>query len=340
MTHSILIVDDERNILTALGRLFRKEPYRILTADNAEEALLILKQGEQPKVIISDQRMPKIDGAEFLALVKDILPDTIRIMLTGFSDINAAMEAINKGGIYRYILKPWNDQELKITVKRAIERYDLVQQNMGLTQELKQKNITLENLNQNLEQMVKERTSELEKALDKNLVLNEQLQQKVKELKGRDRILQYLLTIHPLEEALQTILEVIIDLLRLDSASIYLADEENSLYCAAAINPREDGYNDNDTKFKELREMAFEQDTPVTHDDDSIPFLSVPIDKGQSILGVIEARRKTGKQGFSSSDINKIVNFTHHAAIAISDSQMQESLPSLETTLDDVLEEL
>ncbi|MCK5404869.1 MAG: response regulator, partial [Desulfobulbaceae bacterium] len=107
--HTVLFVDDEKNILKALQRLFLDEEYAILTAESGKEALSLLDSGETPTVIVSDQRMPEMDGAEFLALAKERQPESIRMVLTGYADINAAVDAVNRGGIYRYIMKPWND---------------------------------------------------------------------------------------------------------------------------------------------------------------------------------------------------------------------------------------
>lgn len=115
---SILLVDDEPNILNALSRLFRRDGYRIFTATNAHDAFEILA-GNNVHVVISDQRMPEMSGTQFLARVKSIYPDTVRIVLSGYSDVKSVTEAINEGAIYRFETKPWNDEELRNYVRKA-----------------------------------------------------------------------------------------------------------------------------------------------------------------------------------------------------------------------------
>lgn len=120
---TLLCVDDEPNILASLRRLFRASGYRVLTAESGAQGLAILEQ-EPIDVVISDMRMPEMDGARFLGLVRAKWPATLRMLLTGYSDIQSIQEAINRGEIYRYITKPWEDQDL-LLVRHAIERSEL-----------------------------------------------------------------------------------------------------------------------------------------------------------------------------------------------------------------------
>lgn len=129
--YTILIVDDEPNVISALMRVFRQENYRILTAYNGEEALDLLSK-ETCQLIISDYMMPRMNGAEFLRKVKQLYPEKIRIMLTGQADTDAVMSAIKDGAVYKFILKPWNDDDLRVTVALALEQYDLLQNNRAL----------------------------------------------------------------------------------------------------------------------------------------------------------------------------------------------------------------
>lgn len=161
-THNLLFVDDEENILSSLTRLFRREGYGIFTASSGAAGLEILKQ-QKISLILSDQRMPEMIGAEFLRLSKDIAPDVVRIMLTGHTDINAAMDAINNGGVYRFITKPWNDEEIKLTVREALRNYDLLHENRELNELTKRQNDELKDLNLNLEKKVEERTAEVKR---------------------------------------------------------------------------------------------------------------------------------------------------------------------------------
>lgn len=124
MNNTLLVVDDEPSILSAMKRLFMDSKIDVLTAGDAAEALEILRN-KNVDVIVSDQRMPNMTGIELLERVKREYPDSIRILLTGYSDINVAIDAINKGEVYRFITKPWNDRELRATVKLAIEKHQL-----------------------------------------------------------------------------------------------------------------------------------------------------------------------------------------------------------------------
>jgi len=127
-TDAILIVDDEQNILNALKRTFSDDPYQVYSAENAAAGLEILGL-HKIKLVISDERMPGMSGAEFLAQVSVRFPHVIRMMLTGHASLDAAIKAINEGQIYRFFTKPWNDLELRYTVMSAIEKYDLEEEN-------------------------------------------------------------------------------------------------------------------------------------------------------------------------------------------------------------------
>lgn len=145
MKPTILFVDDEENILSSLVRLFRKEDYDLLTATGGEDGLKIV-ESRDISLVISDHMMPVMTGVDFLTRVKDISPDTIRIMLTGYADLEAAISAINKGEVYRFISKPWNDEELKLTVRQSLDYRDLVLKNRSLTRTVKKQYEVLKGL--------------------------------------------------------------------------------------------------------------------------------------------------------------------------------------------------
>jgi two-component system, probable response regulator PhcQ len=128
---NILIVDDEKSVVKALKRSFLDDPYEVYSAISAIEGLDILSKVEI-KVVISDEGMPGMSGADFLAKVKGSLPAVVRIMLTGHASLDAAIKAINRGEIYRFFTKPWDDFELRFAVKSAIEKYDLEEENRRL----------------------------------------------------------------------------------------------------------------------------------------------------------------------------------------------------------------
>ena len=175
--HTVLCVDDEENILHSIKRLLRKEGYRLLTALSGIEALKILEENDV-HLVLSDQRMPQMSGTEFLAEVKEKYPDVIRIILTGYTEVDSITESINKGNIYKFFLKPWNDQNLKLEIGKALEQYDLIQANKRLHEKVLAQNEELKRINENLEGLIQERTEALEiqnQALELSHVILEDL---------------------------------------------------------------------------------------------------------------------------------------------------------------------
>ena len=136
--YRILLVDDEPNVLSALRRIFRQENYQITTAGNGQDALELLRR-ESFHLMISDYMMPVMNGGDLLRQAKTLHPDMIRIMLTGHADTGAVMAAINEGAVYKFILKPWDDDDLRVTVALALEQYELIRKNRALSQENAQK---------------------------------------------------------------------------------------------------------------------------------------------------------------------------------------------------------
>ena len=175
MTVTLLFVDDEASILSALKRLFRSSGYRILTAENGAEGLEILAQ-EAVDLVISDMRMPSMNGAQFLEQVRRNWPDTMRILLTGYADIGSTIDAINKGQIYCYISKPWEDSDIVLTVRQALERRALEHEKARLEALTSRQNEELKELNSNLEGQVQERTKEVRQTMESLKVAHEQLE--------------------------------------------------------------------------------------------------------------------------------------------------------------------
>ena len=136
--HKILIVDDEPHILDTLERTF-VEHYEVLRASNGDEALETV-HAEEIAVTIADQRMPGMTGVMLLMKARQIRPHMIRILLTGYTDADTAIDAINMGAVYRYIQKPWDPNDLQITVQRGLEAYELTLENLRLVDELKAAN--------------------------------------------------------------------------------------------------------------------------------------------------------------------------------------------------------
>jgi len=173
---TLLCVDDEPNILSSLRRLFRGHAYRVLTAEGGAEGLKILAQ-ESVDLVISDMRMPEMDGARFLTLVRERWPATIRLLLTGYSDVQSILEAINCGEIYRYITKPWDDTDILLVVRHALERRQLEMDKRRLEELTQQQNEELKILNHSLEAKVEARTRQLKAAHDSAVAANGKLKQ-------------------------------------------------------------------------------------------------------------------------------------------------------------------
>ncbi len=151
--YSILYIDDEENNLISFKSTFRRD-YHIHVASSGQQGLEIMEM-HTIQLVITDQRMPDMSGIEFLEQIVPLYPDCMRMIMTGFSDLEAVIQAINKGNIYRYVSKPWNQEDLKITIDSALEVYNLKSQNKHLIDDLKE-------ANQNLERKVMERTRQIE----------------------------------------------------------------------------------------------------------------------------------------------------------------------------------
>ena len=159
----LLFVDDEPNVLKALRRLFHSENYVIYLAAGGAEGLEILRQ-HAVDLIISDMRMPEMSGAEFLTHALKQRPEAVRVLLTGYADLQSTIDAVNKGRIFSYCNKPWNDEELKLLVRNALEQKRLQEERDRLSAIILQQNDQLTLLNEYLEERVKQRTAQLDQA--------------------------------------------------------------------------------------------------------------------------------------------------------------------------------
>lgn len=176
LSGTILCVDDEAQILTSLKRLLRRAGHTVSLANSGAEALDLLRENPVD-LVISDMRMPEMDGNAFLSQVASEWPDTIRMLLTGFSDMESTIGAINNGSIYRYIAKPWDDTDLLLTIQSALETKNLRDERDQLIGITKQQNEELQQLNDSLEEKVQTRTKDLQKATLKLVESNEQIKQ-------------------------------------------------------------------------------------------------------------------------------------------------------------------
>ncbi len=165
-TATLLFIDDEENILAALKRLFRPLGYKVLIAASGAEALALLEK-EHVDLVISDMRMPQMSGAEVLEQMRKRWPEVVRILLTGYADLTSTIAAINRGEIFRYIAKPWDDNDIVLIVRDALERKCLLEEKQRLEALTLRQNEELKELNSSLEIKVRQRTEQLHTALEK-----------------------------------------------------------------------------------------------------------------------------------------------------------------------------
>ena len=173
---TLLLVDDEANILSSLRRLLRPTGYTIHTAESGQAGLAILER-EPVDLVISDMRMPEMNGAQFLEQVRNRWPATMRILLTGYADVSSTIDAINRGEIFRYISKPWDDTQLTLTIRDALESSRLRKENARLLVLTQAQNEELAELNVGLERKVAERTAEIEQVNSFLKLANDRLKQ-------------------------------------------------------------------------------------------------------------------------------------------------------------------
>jgi len=161
----VLLVDDEESILNSLRRLLRSQGYELFLADSGARALEIM--AEQPiDLVISDARMPNMDGATLLARIHELYPACLRILLTGYADLDMIAKAINEGRIYRYLSKPWNDEELLMTLTQGLAFQHSERERQRLQLLVREQNRQLQSLNSTLEKRVVARTSEVQQTAD------------------------------------------------------------------------------------------------------------------------------------------------------------------------------
>ena len=159
--YKVLLVDDEDNIIRSIARLLMEQELEleVLTANSGDQGLEILAAHPDVALILSDQRMPGMSGAQFLGKARELVPDAVRMVLTGYADMAATMDAINKGGAWRYLTKPWNDEALQSAIQEGLEQYRLVQENRALTALVEKQNLELSEWNGSLKGRVLEQTA-------------------------------------------------------------------------------------------------------------------------------------------------------------------------------------
>jgi diguanylate cyclase (GGDEF)-like protein len=174
--HTLLLVDDEPNILSALKRLLRGAGLRILSAPGGKEGLEILA-AEHVDVIVSDQRMPGMTGVEFLRIVKHSHPETVRMVLSGFTELQSVTDAVNEGAIYKFLTKPWDDTLLRAHILEAFRHKDMADENRRLDLEVRTANQGLAKANRQLEEVLRQQQEQISRDGMSLAIVNEALQQ-------------------------------------------------------------------------------------------------------------------------------------------------------------------
>ena len=180
MSTNILIVDDEKAILDSLYRFCKRRKWNAFKANSGQEGLEILKE-EPIDIIISDMRMPEMDGAKFLTHARALSPKAIRVLLTGYADMEAVIHAVNEAKIYNYLNKPWDDQILESVIHSAIDFKEKEDERLALIDEVANKNKELKALNESLEEKVKNRTEKLQLAMQKAQVSSQKISKNFRE---------------------------------------------------------------------------------------------------------------------------------------------------------------
>ncbi len=186
--HTVLIVDDEEQVGKSLGRLMKSIGSKYVYMESGQAALDYMKTVDKPfSLILSDQRMPQMEGSVFLEKAKEVSPDTIRYLITGYADVDAVTEAVNKGSIHRYISKPWDNKILAETVRAGLEQHEMIMENHKLFALAKEQNAKLYTLNKELkksaavhekaiiqkDKQIKELNSRLERGFENRNYINE-----------------------------------------------------------------------------------------------------------------------------------------------------------------------
>ena len=164
MKRKILIVDDELGVLNSLKRCLRNEPYEVITAEGGAEALEYLKDNHVC-LIVTDINMPGMDGIDLICRANTLSPNSIKMVLSAYADLELVMDSINRGHIWRYLVKPWQPQDIRVTINNALDYYEAQVEKRKLVQKLEQKNEELEQWAETLEQQVEQRTTHIQSEL-------------------------------------------------------------------------------------------------------------------------------------------------------------------------------
>ena len=332
--YTVLLVDDEPNVLRSLTRVLRKEPYQVTTAESGKAALEIIEK-QDVHLVISDMRMPGMTGAELLTLVNQKHPEIVRIVLSGHADLGNIFEAIKTGDLYKYITKPVEPIELKVVIQKGLEKYSLESENRRLTEALKVKNRELSRINEHLEACVMERTADLT---------------------ARDKILEYMLNYHPLDEVLDYIAGVFCDTYSVEGLAVYLRDGNGNKFLPKAARGRASGAaGEKLLPLLEQEESALRNEfsavcktgqprrASLAHPGSrggTITGYLHPILYGGEALGVLEVDVSDKDEGAVDKISKASEGFQKLAAVAINDHRVKQSIPEMNNDIDGLLKDL
>jgi len=303
MEERVLFVDDEQNVLSSIKRMLFDETYEQYFASSGEEALDLLRENPV-SVIISDMRMPVMDGVTFLEKSRETVPDAIRIILSGQAELVSVMQAINRGGIWRFISKPWNDDDLKCTIRNALDLYSVQQERMRLLKELELKNSELQTLNQELERRVEQRTRLIE---------------------AQKQLLQQMIDGMDLPAFANMSCSIIADLLESDQVSLLHSVGAQSIIhkkCAPT----------------EPQKEALVQAILSGKESNSDNYLVLPISYSNATLGAVGIHYTTGDRYDKTRDI--LTSMLPVIALVLGQFKMITDAPGMMNDLDDLIDKL
>lgn len=280
----LLVVDDETDNLDLLYRTFRRE-FQVYKAESAMSALQVLEDRGEMAIIISDQRMPEMNGTEFLSKTVDRYPDTIRILLTGYTDVEDLVEAINSGQVFKYITKPWNPEELKSVVQQASETY----------------------------KVVKQRTNELNRILRRESLLNAIMTAVRESLDYESMLATIVETVGRNFDASGTKLYPVDgDKLRSSGAVSYGPEESEEL----TTSPYDENLVQSVFQARQS-ELVQDEESAVSH-------LAVPLIYQQNLLAILALYQSGSDTPWSAEDVRLIELVAEQAALALSQARLYQ----------------
>ncbi|MBT6625739.1 MAG: response regulator [Gemmatimonadetes bacterium] len=313
---TILCVDDDDEILRELRQLLSQDGHDVLLATSGPQGLEILAKHDVA-LIISNQTMPGMVGSRFLEESREVAPDAIRIMLTGHTDSDTAIQAINEGGIHRYLTKPWDDRQLRMTVFEHLRTHAAQERTRDLLAQLQEKNQQLERFNADLEMLVVERSKELF--------------YRVRELEGRDRLARFMMTVHSLEEPLDHLLSVVGETLEAQAVEIHLTDADPS----RVTWPVHAVPLDSSVTTSLLDKARAQGKSVLTHMEDAY-MCAAPILRDEEILAVI-ILSGSGNVDHAHEEVKILAGLALAAAVAIHEAREGYDVGGWRDALDDAL---